>query len=229
MAKLIIHGGNKPLEGEINIAGAKNAALPILAATLLVPKPVTLMNIPHVHDVLTMLKLLRFLGVGILHDGSLNVCLDAADVNSFCAPYELVKAMRASVLVLGPLLSRYGCADIALPGGCAIGNRPVDLHIKNLQAMGAEIWIEEGYITARNPSGRLRGCTMNFDRVTVTGTENILMAAVLARGTSCIHNAAREPEVCDLANFLNSLGARIDGIGSDTLVVEGVEQLHGGR
>ena len=229
MAKLIIHGINKPLEGDITIAGAKNAALPILAATLLSSEAVTLNNVPRVDDVLTMLELLRFLGMRIDDDSTSKVALDAKGVSRFYAPTKLVTAMRASVLVLGPLLARHGHADIALPGGCAIGTRPVDFHIKALQAMGADIWVENGYIKARNPKGRLQGETLSFDKVTVTGTENILMAAVLAQGTTVIRNAAREPEVCDLIHFLNSMGARIGGVGSDTLKVEGVDTLHGGN
>ncbi len=227
MDKLIITGGAS-LSGEINISGAKNAALPILAATLLSGEPVTISNVPHLHDVTTTLELLGQLGVGLIVDEKMNVEADASGVNYFNAPYELVKTMRASILVLGPLLARFGEAKVSLPGGCAIGSRPVDLHIKALQSMGAEIVLENGYICAQN-QGRLKGATIVFDTVTVTGTENILMAATLADGITTIKNAAREPEVEDLANFLTILGAKIKGAGTDTLIVEGVEKLGGGE
>lgn len=227
MDKLIITGGAS-LAGEINISGAKNAALPILAATLLSGEPVTISNVPHLQDVTTTLELLGQLGVGLVVDEKMNVEANAREVNYFNVPYELVKTMRASILVLGPLLARFGEAKVSLPGGCAIGSRPVDLHIKALQNMGAEIMLENGYICAQN-QGRLKGATIVFDTVTVTGTENILMAATLADGITTIKNAAREPEVEDLANFLTILGAKIKGAGTDTLIVEGVEKLGGGE
>lgn len=226
MDKFLIRGG-KALEGEVCISGAKNAALPIIAATLLATDNVTLNNIPHLKDVVTMAALLKELGAETHLEGpTLQVhtqCLD-----SYLAPYELVKTMRASILVLGPLLSRFGKADVSLPGGCAIGSRPVNLHLKALTAMGAEISVKNGYIKARTKKGRLQGKTLVFDAITVTGTENILMAAVLAQGKTFIKNAAREPEVSDLAHFLNMLGAKISGIGTHTLEVEGVEALGGG-
>lgn len=227
MDKLIIRGG-VPLEGEINISGAKNAALPILAATLLASEPVTISNVPHLHDVTTTLELLGQLGVGLVVNERMDVEADARDVNNFNAPYDLVKTMRASILVLGPLLARFGQADVSLPGGCAIGSRPVDLHIKGLRQMGADISVENGYIRARN-NGRLKGATIVFDNVTVTGTENLLMAATLAEGTTILQNAAREPEVEDLAKFLITLGAKIEGAGTDTITIQGVERLAGGE
>lgn len=226
MDKLIIHGG-RPLSGEIMASGAKNAALPILAASLLATKPVVVSNVPHLRDVTTMIELLGRLGVNITIDDHLNVQIDAKDVDNFTAAYDLVKTMRASVLVLGPLLTRFGSADVSMPGGCAIGTRPIDLHIQALKAMGADIEMANGYIKARAPQG-LHGAKVFFDTVTVTGTENIIMAAVLAKGQTIIKNAAREPEVVDLANFLNTLGARISGAGSETVVVDGVEALSGG-
>jgi len=224
MDKLIITGG-APLNGEIRISGAKNAALPILAATLLADEPVVVRNIPHLHDITTTMELLGRMGVRLVVDEKMGIEADASTIKEFYAPYELVKTMRASILVLGPLLSHYGEAVVSLPGGCAIGSRPVNLHIAGLQAMGAEIKVEGGYIHAK--AKRLKGARIFFDIVSVTGTENIMMAATLAEGTTVIENAAREPEVVDLANCLNSMGAQITGAGSDTIVVEGKERLHG--
>jgi UDP-N-acetylglucosamine 1-carboxyvinyltransferase len=224
--KLIITGG-QPLDGEIRISGAKNAVLPILAATLLSEGPVMISNVPHLHDVTTTMELLGRMGVNLTVDERLNVEIDPSTVNQFRAPYELVKTMRASILVLGPLLARYGRAEVSLPGGCAIGSRPVDLHIKGLQAMGADITVENGYIMAK--AKRLKGAKLVMDTVTVTGTENLLMAATLAQGETVIENAAREPEVVDLANFLIKMGARISGAGTDTIVIQGVDSLKGTR
>jgi UDP-N-acetylglucosamine 1-carboxyvinyltransferase len=224
MDKLIITGG-VPLDGSVNISGAKNAALPIMAATLLTGEPVMICNVPHLHDITTTMELLGRMGVRLVVDENMNVEVDASDIREFCAPYDLVRTMRASILVLGPLLARFGQADVSLPGGCAIGTRPVDLHISALEAMGAQIEVKGGYIRARAP--RLKGVRLFLDLVTVTGTENIMMAATLAEGTTVIENAAREPEVVDLANCLNQMGARISGAGSDTIVVEGVERLTG--
>lgn len=226
MEKLIIKG-NIPLSGEIKISGAKNAALPILAASLLSGSPIQISNIPHLQDVTTIVSLLGRMGVHITLDERSNIEMDAGHLESFHAPYELVRTMRASVLVLGPLLSRFGEAEVSLPGGCAIGTRPVDQHLKGLQAMGADILIENGYIKAK--AKRLHGATIVMDIVTVTGTENIMMAAALAKGQTIIHNAAREPEVEDLANFLNTLGAKVSGAGTSTIVIDGVDQLGGGR
>lgn len=226
MDKLIIHG-NIPLNGEIRVSGAKNAALPILAASLLTAAKVQIRNIPHLQDVSTTMSLLGQMGVHLTLDERSNIEIDASKVTSFYAPYELVRTMRASVLVLGPLLGRFGQAEVSLPGGCAIGTRPVDQHLKGMQAMGAEIVVENGYIKAKAKK-RLRGATIVMDIVTVTGTENIMMAAVLAEGQTIIHNAAREPEVEDLANFLNTLGAKISGAGTTTIVIDGVEELSGG-
>ncbi|HEX4044274.1 MAG TPA: UDP-N-acetylglucosamine 1-carboxyvinyltransferase [Gammaproteobacteria bacterium] len=226
MEKLIIKG-NIPLTGEIKISGAKNAALPILAASLLSNAPIQISNIPHLQDVTTIVSLLSQMGVRITLDERANIEVDASKLTSFNAPYELVRTMRASVLVLGPLLSRFGTAEVSLPGGCAIGTRPVDQHLKGLQAMGAEISIENGYIKAK--ATKLKGATITMDMVTVTGTENIMMAAVLAQGQTIIHNAAREPEVEDLANFLITLGAKIQGAGTSTIVIEGVKELGGGQ
>ncbi|BCX88897.1 UDP-N-acetylglucosamine 1-carboxyvinyltransferase [Methylomarinovum tepidoasis] len=223
MDKLRIRGGT-PLEGEVAISGAKNAALPILAATLLTEHPVTLSNVPDLRDITTLIALLQGMGVQCARAGD-TVSTDAGHINRPVAPYELVRTMRASILVLGPLLARCGEAVVSLPGGCAIGARPVDLHLKGLTAMGADIRVEGGDIHARAP--RLRGCRLVLDQVTVTGTENLLMAAVLAEGTTVIENAAREPEVTDLARFLVKLGARIDGIGTDVLTIEGVTALDG--
>ncbi len=223
MDKLRIEGG-RPLCGEIAVSGAKNAALPILCAGLLGNGPLALDNVPQLHDVATVLRLLRRLGAKAERDGE-RVLLDAAGVTSVEAPYELVKTMRASILVLGPLLARFGEARVSLPGGCAIGQRPVDQHIKGLQAMGAQISIEHGYVVAR--ASRLKGARIVTDMVTVTGTENLMMAATLADGETVIENAAREPEIVDLAAALVAMGARIEGAGTDRVIVRGVEQLHG--
>ena len=224
MDKLSIEGGAS-LSGQVTISGAKNAALPILAGTLLAGEPVTISNVPHLKDVTTMLSLLQMMGVQVTVDDQLKVEIDAAKVDRCEAPYELVKTMRASILVLGPLVARFGEADVSLPGGCAIGARPVNLHVAGLQAMGADVVVEEGFIKAR--ADRLKGAHIVFDTVTVTGTENLLMAAVLADGETVLENAAREPEVTDLANFLIGMGARIKGVGSGTLVVQGVDALGG--
>ncbi len=225
MDKLEIRGGAR-LDGEVRISGAKNSALPILAGTLLAGGPVVLGNVPHLNDVTTTVKLLRRMGVDVtFHDG-VKIEVDSRSLSEHLAPYELVKTMRASILVLGPLVGRYGRADVSLPGGCAIGARPVDLHVAGLRAMGAEISVENGYIRAR--AKQLRGTRLVLDTVTVTGTENLMMAAVLARGETLIENAAREPEVVDLANFLVSLGARIEGAGTGTIRIEGVDALTGG-
>ncbi|SAL72690.1 UDP-N-acetylglucosamine 1-carboxyvinyltransferase [Caballeronia telluris] len=226
MDKLVITGGTK-LSGEIVVSGAKNAALPILCASLLTADDVHLENVPNLQDVRTMLKLLRQMGVNSEVSGDGRVTLNASKVDNLVAPYEMVKTMRASILVLGPLVARFGEAKVSLPGGCAIGARPVDQHIKGLQAMGAEINIEHGFIEAR--AKRLKGARIITDMITVTGTENLLMAAVLADGETVIENAAREPEVSDLAHLLVKMGAKIDGIGSDRLVIHGVEKLHGAR
>jgi UDP-N-acetylglucosamine 1-carboxyvinyltransferase len=226
MDKLIING-NVPLQGEIRISGAKNAALPIIAGSLLTGGNVTIGNIPHLHDVTTIISLLGQMGVSLTLDERANIQVSANEVNCFHAPYELVRTMRASVLVLGPLLGRFGEADVSLPGGCAIGTRPVDQHLKGLQAMGAKIKVENGYIKAKAKK-RLQGCPIVMDIVTVTGTENIMMAAVLAEGQTTIHNAAREPEVTDLANFLNTLGAKISGAGTSTITIDGVKELGDG-
>lgn len=223
MDKLCIRGGQR-LAGEITISGAKNAALPILCAGLLSDEPLRLDNVPDLQDIHTMLRLLQQMGVRSQRDGD-SLELDAARLDKPLAPYELVKTMRASILVLGPLLARCGHARVSLPGGCAIGARPVDQHIKGLQAMGAEIVIQHGYVEAR--AERLRGALIVTDMITVTGTENLLMAATLAEGETIIENAAREPEVSDLANLLVAMGAQIDGIGTDRLVIQGVERLHG--
>ena len=223
MDKLLITGGNR-LSGEIAISGAKNAALPILCASLLTSDTVRLANVPHLHDVSTMLKLLHQMGMRSEQDGD-RLSLNGGAVDKLEAPYELVKTMRASILVLGPLVARFGEARVSLPGGCAIGSRPVDQHIKGLQAMGAEIHIEAGYIHAK--AKKLKGARIVTDMITVTGTENLLMAATLAEGETVLENAAREPEVTDLANLLVAMGAKIDGIGTDRLVVQGVDKLHG--
>jgi UDP-N-acetylglucosamine 1-carboxyvinyltransferase len=217
--------GGARLEGEVAISGAKNAALPILAGTLLASDPVTIGNVPHLRDVTTTITLLQSMGAAVTFDEKLNVEVDVSSVNERRAPYELVKTMRASILVLGPLLTRFGEADVSLPGGCAIGARPVNLHVKGLQSMGAKVTVENGYIRAR--AKRLKGAHIVFDTVTVTGTENLMMAAVLAKGETVLENAAREPEVSDLARFLNSMGARIRGAGSSTIHVDGVSELGG--
>ena len=219
-------GGGVPLEGEVRVSGAKNAALPILAATLLASEPVAIGNVPHLQDVTTMIELLGRMGATVTVDERMNIEVDASTLRQPVAPYDLVKTMRASILVLGPLLARFGEADVSLPGGCAIGARPVNIHVAGLQAMGAEISIENGYIRAR--ASRLRGARLVLDTVTVTGTENLMMAATLADGRTVIENAAREPEVVDLADCLNALGAKVRGAGTDTLVIDGVERLHGG-
>ncbi|MFO1372158.1 MAG: UDP-N-acetylglucosamine 1-carboxyvinyltransferase [Candidatus Competibacteraceae bacterium] len=224
MSKLIINGGT-PLQGELRASGAKNAVLPILAATLLADASVTIGNVPHLQDVTTTMELLGRMGVDLVVDERMNIQVDPRSIRSFQAPYELVRTMRASILVLGPLLARFGQAEVSLPGGCAIGSRPVNLHIKGLEAMGADIKVENGYIRAR--ANRLKGAHIVMDLVTVTGTENLLMAATLAQGTTIIENAACEPEVVDLADCLNAMGAHVDGAGTDTLVIEGVERLNG--
>ncbi len=225
MDKLLIKGRGE-LGGTVRISGAKNAALPILAGTLLATQAVTVRNIPHLKDVTTTISLLQTMGVQVTIDEHLNVGVDASEVTNREAPYELVRTMRASILVLGPLVARFGEADVSLPGGCAIGARPVNLHVAGLQALGADVSIENGFIKAR--ADRLKGAHIVFDTVTVTGTENLLMAAVLADGETVLENAAREPEVADLANFLIELGAKIDGAGSSTIVVHGVDKLGGG-
>jgi UDP-N-acetylglucosamine 1-carboxyvinyltransferase len=224
MDRLIINGGER-LQGEIRISGAKNAVLPIMAATLLADGPVTVRNIPHLHDVTTTMELLGRMGIHLTVDEKMDIVVDSGTINSLYAPYELVRTMRSSILVLGPMLSRFGSADVSLPGGCAIGSRPVNLHIKGLQAMGADIDVENGYIKAR--VDRLKGARLVMDVVTVTGTENLMMAATLADGITVIENAAREPEVTDLANCLISMGAIITGHGTDTIYIEGVERLSG--
>lgn len=223
MDKLLIEGGHR-LQGEAEMSGAKNAALPILCAALLTREPLTLTNVPQLNDIGTMLKLLAQMGVAVQRDGS-TVTLDASGLNNPVAPYEMVKTMRASILVLGPLVARCGEARVSLPGGCAIGARPVDQHIKGLQAMGAEVAVEHGYVVAR--TARLKGARLFTDMVTVTGTENLMMAGALADGETVIENAAREPEVVDLANCLVAMGARISGAGTDVIRIQGVERLHG--
>ena len=225
MDKLIITG-NGPLNGEVWASGAKNSALPILAAALLADEPVTIGNLPHLQDITTTLELLGRMGIETVMGEKMSIQLDGSQVRDCHAPYDLVKKMRASILVLGPLLAHFGTADVSLPGGCAIGTRPVDLHIRGLEAMGAEINVENGYIRAR-VNGRLKGAAIFFDTVTVTGTENLLMAATLAEGTTVLENAAREPEVVDLAECLIAMGAKIRGQGSDTIIIDGVERLHG--
>ncbi|MFZ2168681.1 MAG: UDP-N-acetylglucosamine 1-carboxyvinyltransferase, partial [Methylococcaceae bacterium] len=222
MDKLIITGGAQ-LSGELRISGAKNAALPILAATLLSTKPVSVGNIPHLHDITTTMELLGRMGVRLLVDEKMNIEVDSSTINSYVAPYELVRTMRASILVLGPLLARFGEAHVSLPGGCAIGTRPVDIHLNGLIKMGATVTVEGGFIHAK--ASRLKGCRLVLEQITVTGTENLLMAATLAEGTTIIENAAKEPEVTDLAYFLNAMGANISGMGTDILVIEGVEKL----
>jgi UDP-N-acetylglucosamine 1-carboxyvinyltransferase len=221
--KLIIKGGQR-LRGEVAISGAKNAALPILCASLLSAEPLHLTNVPHLNDISTMLRLLSQMGVAVTMDGIDGMTLDGAGLNNPLASYDMVKTMRASILVLGPLVARCGEARVSLPGGCAIGARPVDQHIRGLQAMGAEIKVEQGYVHAR--AGRLKGARICTDMVTVTGTENLMMAACLAEGETIIENAAREPEVVDLANCLVSMGARISGAGTDVIRIQGVEKLH---
>ncbi|MSP26972.1 MAG: UDP-N-acetylglucosamine 1-carboxyvinyltransferase [Methylococcales bacterium] len=222
MDKLIITGGTR-LSGELRISGAKNAALPILAATLLSTTPVSVGNIPHLHDITTTMELLGRMGVSLLVDEKMNIEVDSSTINSYEAPYELVRTMRASILVLGPLLARFGEAHVSLPGGCAIGTRPVDIHLNGLIKMGANITVEGGFIHAK--VDRLKGCRLVLEQITVTGTENLLMAATLASGTTIMENCAKEPEVTDLAHFLNAMGAKITGIGTDVLIIEGVEKL----
>ena len=224
MDKLVIQGGI-PLSGEVRISGAKNAALPILCAALLTEEPLHIGNVPHLRDVTTMLELLNQMGAEVSVNDRMGVEIAARKLHNLEAPYELVKTMRAAILVLGPMLARCGLARVSLPGGCAIGSRPVDLHIKGLQAMGAEIEIEHGYILAR--AERLKGARIFMDTVTVTGTENLMMAATLAEGTTVLENAAREPEVVDLANCLIAMGAKIENAGSDVITVHGVDRLHG--
>lgn len=217
--------GGVPLDGEVRISGAKNAALPILAAALLADGPMTIGNIPHLHDITTTMELLGRMGVELTVDERMRITVDCSAIREFYAPYELVKTMRASILVLGPLLTRYGQAVVSLPGGCAIGSRPVNLHIAGLQKMGADIRVENGFVHAR--AERLRGTRLVMDLSTVTGTENLMMAATLAEGTTVIENAAREPEVVDLAGCLNAMGAKVHGAGSDTIEIEGVDQVRG--
>ncbi|WP_019627468.1 UDP-N-acetylglucosamine 1-carboxyvinyltransferase [Thioalkalivibrio sp. AKL10] len=224
MDKLIITGGRR-LEGQVWISGAKNAVLPILSATLLADGPMTIGNVPHLQDVTTTMELLGRMGVSLTVNERMRIEVDPTTLTQCVAPYDLVKTMRASILVLGPLLARFGEAEVSLPGGCAIGSRPVNLHLRGLEALGAEIDVEGGYIRAR--AGRLKGARVVFDQVTVTGTENLLMAATLAEGETLIENAAREPEVIDLADCLTAMGAKIQGAGTDTIRVQGVERLHG--
>jgi len=225
MQKIVVQGG-VPLTGEVQISGAKNAVLPILCATLLADAPVEISNVPHLHDVVTTAKLLAEIGAGISIDERYGITVDPTTVHSQVAPYELVRTMRASVLVLGPLLARYGHAEVSLPGGCAIGSRPVDLHIKGLQSLGAQVTVENGFIKAR--ADRLKGARHVFEMVSVGATENVLMAATLAEGTTILENAALEPEIVDLAECLKALGAKIEGAGTGRIVIEGVERLHGG-
>ncbi len=225
MDKLLISGGAR-LKGEINISGSKNAGLPILAATILASTPMHLANLPHLNDITTMIALLRCMGIGVSVDEKMCVEIDPGTIATYEAPYDLVKTMRASILVLGPLLARFGEADVSFPGGCAIGSRPVDIHLCGLEAMGAEIEIDGGYIRARAPNG-LRGAHFRMEKVTVGGTENLLTAAVLAKGTSVLDNAAMEPEIVDLANCLVAMGAKIKGIGTSRLEIEGVPSLSG--
>ncbi|NVK38699.1 MAG: UDP-N-acetylglucosamine 1-carboxyvinyltransferase [Gammaproteobacteria bacterium] len=227
MDKLIIQGG-APVSGEIRISGAKNSALPIIAATLLADTPITIGNLPHLHDVTTMINLLGTMGVDVIMGEDYAIEVNANNIKTLVAPYELVKTMRASILVLGPLVARFGEAQVSLPGGCAIGSRPVDIHLSGLEAMGANIVVEDGYVKA-TVDGRLKGANIFMDTVTVTGTENLLMAAVLADGVTLLENAAREPEVVDLAECLIAMGAKITGHGTDVIRVEGVESLHGGH
>ncbi|MEJ2632931.1 MAG: UDP-N-acetylglucosamine 1-carboxyvinyltransferase [Acidihalobacter sp.] len=224
MDKLLIYGGAR-LDGEVRISGAKNAVLPILAATLLADRPMRVANVPHLHDVTTMMELLGRMGVSLTVDERMGIETDTKGIHTLRAAYELVKTMRASILVLGPLLARFGEAEVSLPGGCAIGSRPVNLHVDGLRAMGADIAVEGGYIRAK--AGRLHGARLVLDVITVTGTENLMMAAALAEGRTIIENAAREPEVVDLANCLIAMGANIEGAGTDTITIHGVERLNG--
>ena len=225
MDKLAISGGRR-IDGELQVSGAKNAALPILAATLLTEEPVTVRNVPHLNDISTMIKLLGCMGARLVREGDASIAADASAVDNYSAPYELVKTMRASILVLGPILSRFGRAHVSFPGGCAIGSRPVDLHLRGLEAMGANIEVDGGYINAQ-VDGPLQGAHILMETVTVGGTENLMMAATLARGQTVLENAAREPEVVDLANCLIAMGARISGHGTSSIVIEGVESLRG--
>ncbi|WP_434352625.1 UDP-N-acetylglucosamine 1-carboxyvinyltransferase [Psychrobacter sp. HD31] len=226
MDQFLITGGT-PIKGEVNISGAKNAALPLLAAMILAESPTTLNNVPTLQDVRTLIKLIEGLGIVIEKQGDTVTC-NTKTINSYFAPYDLVKTMRASILVLGPLLARFGEAEVSLPGGCAIGSRPVDQHLKAFEAMGASIVVENGYVKAKAPEGgRLIGCNHTFDMVTVGGTENVLIAATLVKGTMVLENCAKEPEVVDLANMLVAMGAKISGIGTSTMTIEGVESLHG--
>ena len=224
MNKLLIKGGTT-LNGEVRISGAKNAVLPILAATLLAEGTSVVQNVPHLHDVTTTMALLGSMGVSVTVDETMSIEVDVSTLETQVAPYELVRTMRSSILVLGPLLARYGYAEVSLPGGCAIGSRPVNIHIKGMQDMGADIEVKNGYIIAK--ARRLKGARIVMDMVTVTGTENLMMAAVLADGITVLENAAREPEVTDLVNFLNKMGAKISGAGTDTLTIEGVKSLQG--
>jgi UDP-N-acetylglucosamine 1-carboxyvinyltransferase len=223
--KLLITGG-APIDGEVRISGAKNAALPILASTLLSKDTVKISNLPHLNDITTMISLLGSMGVNVVLNEDMSVEVSASTIKEYTAPYELVKTMRASIVVLGPLLAHFGEANVSLPGGCAIGSRPVDLHIKGMEALGATVEVTDGYIRARS-NGRLKGATIFFDKRTVLGTENVMMAAVLAEGTTVLENSAKEPEVVDLADCLIAMGAKITGAGTDTIVIEGVEALHG--
>ena len=227
MDKLVIQGGTR-LDGEIWISGSKNAALPILFATLLTDEKVTLCNLPHLQDITTTIALLGALGVTISVDDSMQITVESGSLSAVTAPYDLVKTMRASILVLGPLLAKHGEANVSFPGGCAIGSRPVDLHLKGLEAMGAEIEVDQGYIKARS-KGRLKGANILMDMVSVGATENLMMAAALAEGTTVIQNAAREPEIVDLAQCMNALGASVEGYGTDTLIIHGVEKMTGGE
>ena len=224
MDKLITHGGG-PLKGKTRISGAKNAALPLMISSLLTEEVLTISNIPHLHDITTTMELLAQLGVKLQVDEKLSIEADASEVSNFIAPYELVRTMRASILVLGPLVARFGHAEVSLPGGCAIGSRPVNLHIKGLEALGAEITIDGGYIKAT--ANRLKGARIFMDLISVTGTENLMMAATLADGITTIENAAREPEVVDLADCLNAMGANVQGAGTDEIIIEGVDKLGG--
>ena len=224
MNKLLIQGG-RSLKGEIRISGAKNAVLPILAATLLADEPVSIGNVPHLHDVTTLVSLLGDMGMIVAVNEKMSITVDASTLTSCRAPYEMVRTMRASILVLGPLVARFGEANVSLPGGCAIGSRPIDIHIHGLEQLGAKVKVENGYVCAR--AGRLKGAEIVMDIVTVTGTENLMMAATLAEGVTVLENAAREPEVVDLANCLISMGANIKGAGTDRIIIEGVEKLHG--
>ncbi|MEX1082631.1 MAG: UDP-N-acetylglucosamine 1-carboxyvinyltransferase [Halofilum sp. (in: g-proteobacteria)] len=226
MDRLLIRGG-VPLQGQVRASGAKNAVLPILAGSMLADDPVTIENVPHLNDVTTTMSLLGRMGAHLTVDERMNIEVDSRELSDFYAPYDLVKTMRASILVLGPMLTRYGRAEVSLPGGCAIGSRPVNLHLEGLRAMGAEVWVADGYIHAR--CERLQGARFVLDAVTVTGTENLMMAATLARGTTVLENAAREPEVVDLANFLNTMGAQVSGAGTDKIVIDGVPALSGAR